>query len=168
MDALQLVPMTTDDVDQVYAIERECFMSPWPRGSFNYELSNPRAYNLCAKQGPTVLGYLMGWCIEPEFHLGNLAVAAAHRRQGVAARLLEQVLAELAARRYETVTLEVREHNRAAIRLYTGYGFVPVAIRKKYYTDTGENAIIMVHTITAPIVLAPSAGTLAAVAGGRP
>jgi ribosomal-protein-alanine N-acetyltransferase len=100
---------------------------------------------LCAKQGGTLIGYLIGWDIEPEFHLGNLAVEQLYRRQGVAAHLLEHLMQNLRSRNYEFITLEVREYNTAALKLYQKFGFTPVAIRKQYYTDTKENAIVMVH-----------------------
>jgi ribosomal-protein-alanine N-acetyltransferase len=141
--------MTRTDLEQVLAIEQASFTTPWLHESFEFELKHKPAYDLCARRDGAVLGYLMGWDLPPEFHLGNLAVRADRRRQGIAAGLLEHLLAEKEAAHYTLVTLEVREHNTAAIRLYARFGFRPVAIRKQYYHDTREDAIIMVRYFSA-------------------
>ena len=140
-----LTPFTTADLDPVMAIEKDCFSAPWPRESFTQDLTeNKTTLALCAKSGTRLVGYLMGWRLQPEFHLGNLAVHRDYRRHGIATLLLGSVLDTLAVDGCAMASLEVRETNDAARRLYTNLGFIPVAIWPKYYADSGEDAQVMV------------------------
>lgn len=151
---ITLEPMTAPDLALVTTIEEQSFSSPWPRESFVYELTNRTACNLCAKNGDQVVGYMVGWDVAPEFHLGNIAVHRDYRRQGIASLMLEHLMQSLHSRHYELITLEVRERNHPAIRLYTKFNFVPVAVRKNYYADTQENALVMIHYFPSPVAAA--------------
>lgn len=144
--SLSIRPATPADIDRISDLEQTCFSSAWSRESIRYEIcSNTLAYTLCAVGADDlVIGYLIGWKISPEFHLGNLAVHPVYRSKGIAQALCTHLLSHLKTEQFTTITLEVREHNSAAIGLYTKLGFTPIAMRKKYYADTGENALIMI------------------------
>lgn len=151
-------PLTRGDLDSVQAIEREAFSLPWSPDAFRYEVGNQRALALAARSGAAVAGYLIGWLVVDEFHLGNLAVGQDFRRRGVASALLAHVHQYLSGRQFRLITLEVRASNSPARRLYDQHGFVPVALRRNYYSDSGEDAVVMLKTL-ADRVPAPATGT---------
>jgi len=141
-------PMTLDDVDAVIEIERRSFPTPWSRAAFVSELlDNDRAHYMVARlkteAGPRVVGYIGMWIIAGEGHITNVAVHPDYRQRGIGRRLLEaaaDLCRSCAARR---MTLEVRVSNIVAQRLYEDIGFVSAGIRKGYYRDNNEDAIIM-------------------------
>jgi ribosomal-protein-alanine N-acetyltransferase len=100
-----------------------------------------------AEEEGRVVGYLVAWHVADELHIGNLAVAPAKQGRGIAASLLSGALASAAERGIEYAALEVRVSNERAIRLYERFGFSGIAIRKAYYEDNGENALIMLRVI---------------------
>lgn len=146
--------LTYADLPNVMAIERRSFPTPWSLGMFVLELSKPSSICLAAVREPRQVGYLICARYETVWHVMNVAVAPEWRRQGVAAVLL----GELYARIGDTdarLTLEVRCSNHTAIRLYERDGFRAAGVRKRYYQDNGEDALVMWRT---PATLA---GTLA-------
>ncbi len=144
-DGVLLRMMDCADLDQVVALERSCFGDPWPRESFQAELADaPRVrWPLVAFRGGSLAGYVIGWFIEDEAHLANLAVAPALRRRGLGRRLLAALLAEASRRGSRWILLEVRPSNLAALSLYGEFGFRPVGRRRAYYADTQEDALVM-------------------------
>jgi ribosomal-protein-alanine N-acetyltransferase len=146
-DALELRRLEATDLDQVLAIERG-FNAPWSRDMFVQELQQlGMADNRVASAGSTVLGYVLWWYVADEVHIVNLAVHVAHRRRGIARRLLHEVF-ELGRSRGMTIaTLEVRAQNSPAIGLYESLDFSKVAIRKSYYADNGEDALVMLKSL---------------------
>ncbi len=153
MPSWSLEPLTAADLDEVLAIERASFPSPWSRGAFLYELrQNPVARSWVARgsgSAPSILGYLCLWEVPPEIHITNLAVHPAWRRQGVARALLGAILEDARRRRLTVAHLEVRPTNAEARSLYEGLGFRVVGRRKGYYFDTGEDALLMQADLTA-------------------
>ncbi len=142
--AFTLAPMTLDDLDEVMAIERASFKTPWSRGAFRYELSQNRvAHCTVMRAGPRIVGYLCLWEIGHEIHITNLAVQPEFRRQGVARALLDAMLDGARRRGVELVFLEVRPTNTDAIGLYDSFGFQVIGRRKGYYFDNGEDALVM-------------------------
>ena len=135
--------MAESDLDQVEAIERGAFRVPWPRESFCYELRNPRARNLVARVGTAVVGYVCVWLVAGELKINNVAVRPDCRGQGVGAKLLEAVIEPARSRGFTEATLEVRPSNLEARALYERFGFREVGRRKRYYPDSGEDAILM-------------------------
>jgi ribosomal-protein-alanine N-acetyltransferase len=135
--------MLESDLDQVEAIEREAFSTPWPRDSFRYELRNPRAHNLVARVGTEVVGYVCVWLVAGELKINNVAVRCDRRGRGLGARLLEAVLDLARVRGCTEATLEVRPSNTEARALYERFGFREVGRRKRYYPDSGEDAVLM-------------------------
>jgi ribosomal-protein-alanine N-acetyltransferase len=143
---IAIVPMTVTSLPEVLAIERLVFGDPWSAASFRHEVEdNATAVTRVARLWPDgpVLGYFVAWFIEDEVHLGNLAVHPDHQGEGTGQRLLDHLLAEAADRHARMVTLEVRESNLGAQRLYLRNGFRPIAIRRRYYPDNHEDAIVM-------------------------
>ena len=141
---LTLDPMTLEDLDDVLAIERLSFLTPWSRGAFRYELCQNRVARCSvARWGGRLVGYLCLWEIGHEIHVTNLATHPDIRRRGVARALLGAVLDDARERRVTLVFLEVRPTNAEALGLYERFGFRVIGRRKGYYFDTGEDALVM-------------------------
>ncbi len=136
--------MELADIPAVHAIERQSFPVPWPAYAFRQELeANRLARYLLVRAGDRVVAYAGLWLMVGEAHVTTFAVLPDWRRQGVGRRLMLALLdlgRELGA---ETATLEVRLSNLAARRLYEQFGFRPVGIRPRYYSDNNEDALIM-------------------------
>ena len=154
MPSWSLEPLTPADLDEVLAIERISFPTPWSRGAFLYEMrQNPAARCWVARgapPAPSVLGYLCLWEISPEIHITNLAVHPEWRRQRIARALLTATLEDARRRGLTLALLEVRPNNAEAVGLYEGLGFQIVGRRKGYYFDTGEDALLMQANLNAP------------------
>lgn len=135
-------PMTVADLAAVHALECAAEASPWSVEHFAAELANPCArIDLCWREGQ-LAGFLCWWLIAGEAQIQNVATAPAFRRQGVAVRLLEHVLAQCRASGFDSAWLEVRVSNAPAIALYERFGFKVVGRRPGYYAD-GEEALVM-------------------------
>ena len=133
------------DVDQVYRLERDLFDDPWPRSSFLTDLNiNSTAHAFVLAQADVIIAYSICWYFVHELHIGNLAVARKHQRQGYGSLLLSNVLAEFPDSRF--IYLEVRISNISAIKLYYKFGFQQLYRRKSYYRN-GEDALILVKNI---------------------
>lgn len=137
-------PMRIDDVAAVHEIERLSFRTPWPAHAFDQELRGNRlARYLVARVGEHVVGFAGIWLMVDEAHVTTVGVHPDWRRQDIGRRLLLgiiQLAAGIGARR---MTLEVRPSNAAAQALYGAFGFVVAGRRPGYYTDDGEDALIM-------------------------
>lgn len=140
-----IVPMTEAMLPQVLLLEQQCFSVPWSAQSFLSELRNPACRWYAALEDGQVLGYAGMQTVLDEGSIGNIAVDATHRRRGIADALLQALLQDAEALSLAFLTLEVREHNAAAIRLYESRGFVPVGRRKAYYSHPTEDAILMTY-----------------------
>ena len=136
--------MRPSHIDQVVEIEKSSFPTPWSRQAFTYEvLNNSFARYIVALQGEKVLGYSGMWIILDEAHITNVAVHPAFRRQGIGRALMMEIMRSAFMAGVSRIMLEVRPSNNAARRLYTSLGFYEQGRRRRYYTDTGEDAIIM-------------------------
>ncbi len=145
IDTVLLIrPMGLDDLATVQEIERSSFSTPWPPQAYRQELETNRlAHYLVAELAGEVVGYGGVWIMVDEAHITTFAVRPGYRRRRIGERLLLALLdlsIELGARE---ATLEVRLSNMAARRLYEKYGFRPVGIRPRYYSDNQEDALIM-------------------------
>jgi [ribosomal protein S18]-alanine N-acetyltransferase len=132
-----------EDVPPVAAVEREVFTDPWPDSFFLGELSHPGVYAMIAERDGRLAGYLLAWLTGGTGHIGNLAVTKGERRRGVARRLLGDLLERAGSLGIRTLVLEVRVSNFAAQALYRAHGFRLAGLRRGYYRDTGEDALIM-------------------------
>jgi ribosomal-protein-alanine N-acetyltransferase len=135
--------MTTADIEKVIAIERVSFPFPWSTRFFLDELKVDCARSILAEVEGRIVGYVLFWFLPEEVDIHNIAVHPDFRRQGIGRLLLEQVVA--AARRHDRlrVTLDVRFSNAPAQNLYHSFGFVARGLRKGYYSDNGEDALVM-------------------------
>jgi ribosomal-protein-alanine N-acetyltransferase len=157
--------MTEMDLEAVLAIERASFPSPWPGEVFLGELHDERLARLSvarvaegAHRG-TVVGYACAWIIVDELHIINFAVHPECRRRHVGYQLLKGVLTQAHELGCRQAVLEVRASNRGAQRLYSQFGFAPVAVREHYYTEENEDAIVMFLTdIAARLPRTPAQG----------
>lgn len=132
-------------VDEVVALEAASFTNPWSKDALLWEMRNSdvtRVYVARDDDG-VMIAFCACWVIFDEVHVNTMAVAASRRRQGVASALLRFVLADARAAGARKATLEVRQSNVAAIRLYESLGFQVVAKRPRYYTKPEEDALIL-------------------------
>jgi ribosomal-protein-alanine N-acetyltransferase len=136
--------MRAQDVAAVHRIERASFPVPWPDYAFRQEIeSNRLAHYLVVRAGREIVAYGGMWLMVDEAHITTFAVLPEWRRRGVGGRLmldLMSVARQLGAR---VMTLEVRLSNKPARELYHRFGFKPVGVRPRYYSDNGEDALIM-------------------------
>ena len=137
--------LTYSDLPQVIAIERRAFPTPWSLAMFVLELSKPSGICLAAVQEDRLIGYLVCSRYDRVWHIMNIAIDPDRQRRGIATTLLH----ELFARVDDPVaqfTLEVRASNGPAIELYERFGFRSAGMRRRYYQDNGEDAVIMWRT----------------------
>jgi len=177
----EIRPMAEADIHQVVEVERESFPSSWPRTAYRRELANRLARYIVVfdrshqppaatpsrrrrlldlfrrndEPAPTtdyIVGYVGVWLLVDEAHIVAIAVREAYRRQGLGELLLAEALELALANRQEAVTLEVRRSNVGAQTLYEKYGFLKVGVRRRYYSDNHEDAVIMstppIHSAT--------------------
>lgn len=160
------MPMTIGDLEEVLEVERASFPSPWSRQAFVRELTdNLYAHYIVARVGGRVVGYAGMWLVMGEAHVTNIAVRPEARGRGYGERLLRRLMEMAHAGEANRMTLEVRKSNVVAQNLYAKLGFTPQGIRKRYYTDSNEDAIIMWNDDIAKTLGYKSAG---AGAEGRP
>ena len=137
--------MTLDDLDAVVAIEAATFPTPWSRDSFRQELErNVAARYLVAEMEGQVIGYAGAWIILDESHITNIAIEESRRGLGYGRALTTALMQYLSNLGAAYATLEVRRSNLRAQNLYKSLGFVELGVRKRYYEDNREDALIMV------------------------
>ena len=129
------------DLPQVMAIERRVFPTPWSLAMFVLELSKPSGICFAVTDNDRISGYLICSRYDQAWHLMNIAVDPGARRRGLASALLAAMIER--AGEDAAYTLEVRTSNAGAIALYERFGFRAAGTRRRYYTDTGEDAMIM-------------------------
>ncbi len=140
---ITICPMAEEDLDQVLAIERSSFPSPWLRQHFLDELNSPHAFPYSAfDPSGRLVGFICPMLLLDEGHVMDVAVDPSCRGKGIGRILVQRVLDDCRARGASFVSLEVRVSNEAAISLYRGMGFVETGRRKRYYKD-GEDALMM-------------------------
>lgn len=135
--------MTLDDVEQVYHLEKSIFSIPWSKTSFENSIKGKDTLFIVAEKQEEIVGYLGMYLFSEEADISNVVVSKEYRRQHIAKRMLEYIFVQAKSRGVKNVTLEVRETNVAAIRLYERMGFSEAGIRKNYYKEPTENALIM-------------------------
>jgi ribosomal-protein-alanine N-acetyltransferase len=142
-----LEPMREPDLDEVLAIERACFTTPWSRLNFLFDLHASDAHCLVARLDERIVGFVIGWFVLDELHIHNLAVHPEHRRRGLGGKLLRSLLGRARERGIRRAILELRVSNQLARKLYKKHGFKEVATRKDYYRQPIEDACLMVMAL---------------------
>jgi len=150
MPTWQLEVITPNDLDSILAIDRLAFKRPWNRTLFLEELSCDKAFSYAVKcnqtdQGFVIIAYVFWRMVVTELHIIRIAVAPDFRSKGVATWLLQQCF-QLAGQKkndFDSVYIEVRPSNKAAITLYHKLGFCAVGTRPDYYPESGEDALVM-------------------------
>jgi [ribosomal protein S18]-alanine N-acetyltransferase len=136
--------MTEEDIDQVMVIEHKSFTLPWSRDAFTNELANNQfAVYLVMEEDDAVIGYCGAWIVVDEAHVTNIAVLPEYRGKKLGEALMKKMMEAAKELGAVTMTLEARVTNIAAQSLYRKLGFQNGGIRKNYYTDNQEDAIVM-------------------------
>lgn len=139
--------MKENDIDGVFEVEKNCFEDYWSKDSFKKELSNNLAKYLVAKIDNKVVGYVGIWFVVDEGHITNVAVHEDYRGQKIGDQLIKELVQVCKNNKIISMTLEVRASNVVAQNLYKKYGFKMAGIRKEYYSNNKEDAIIMWNDI---------------------
>ncbi len=142
---VEIRPLTYPDLPGVMAVERRVYPTPWSLAMFVLELSKQSGVCLAAVCEQRLVGYLICSRYDTVWHVMNVAVDTSHQRKGLAASLLCELYARVDDRDAR-FTLEVRRSNVVAIRLYQREGFRAAGVRRRYYQDNGEDALVMWRT----------------------
>jgi ribosomal-protein-alanine N-acetyltransferase len=141
-------PLGEAHLADVLRIERQCFPAPWTEGMFRQEVEETwLSRSFVAVHDGHVAGYVIAWFLRGEVHVLNVAVDGKHQRQGIGRRLMSHVVGLGEQTEHQLVTLEVRASNDPAKLLYVTMGFAPVGVRRRYYRDNDEDAIVMVKRL---------------------
>ncbi len=140
---MKIIPMNEGHVAQVAVLEKLCFSDPWSENSVASELENPLSLWLIAEEDGAVCGYVGSQTVLDETDMMNIAVRPDCRRNGIAAALITELVSRLKAQGSRILRLEVRESNFSAIALYEALGFTQLGLRKNYYRNPKENALIL-------------------------
>ncbi len=136
--------MKMQDLDEVMKVEQQCFTIPWSRYSFTQELKDDQlSQYLIARHLGKIIGYVGIWVVLDEAHVTNVGVLPEYRGKGIGELLMRSIMAVAKTRGAKRMGLEVRKSNFVAQNLYSKLGFEPVRIRRRYYIDDGEDAVIM-------------------------
>jgi ribosomal-protein-alanine N-acetyltransferase len=136
------------DLDEIARLEAACFTFPWRREFFESELTMSGRFNLVARRGATLVGYLFAMWLFDEMHVNKIAVTEGERRQGIARDLMGECQRFAHAHAIRSISLEVRQSNAPAQDFYRSLDFVPVYVRPRYYPD-GEAAVVMARQVGA-------------------
>ena len=143
MDEISIRRMTLADADGAHAVETASFVRPWTRDDFVREMTvNVCARYLVAEDAGRIVGFAGAWIVLDEAHVTNIAVLPEYRGKGIGRKLTEALLQYASNLGVVYATLEVRRSNEVAKRMYQALGFEYVGVRKKYYEDNGEDALI--------------------------
>lgn len=145
MSNLSISLMEECDLEGVLEVSSLSLKESWSKGAYQKELSNPIAKYLVAKENNKVIGFAGVWTIIDEGHITNIAVHPNFREKGIGGKLLSSLIENCKDWGCNALTLEVRASNLPAQNLYKKYNFKEEGIRKKYYKDNNEDAIIMWH-----------------------
>ncbi len=143
MTAVEIRRLRLSDIPAIEQVERRAYQTPWSRTMFAGELAKPTSRCYGAFEADRLVGYLIVSRYVDAWHVMNLAVDEPFRGRGLGQRLLEQLIGDTRGDGTRGYTLEVRVTNHGAIRLYERLGFAPTGIRRGYYTDNREDALIM-------------------------
>ena len=146
MELFKVRPMEESDLEVVMYLENTCFIAPWGLKELTYEINDNPVSNLWVIESSSygVAGFVDYWITFDSATICQICVNPVFRRRGLAAQMMSEVIKDCKANKVRNITLEVREHNDSAIRLYEKCGFKKILVKEKYYTN-GDNAIYMVR-----------------------
>ena len=139
--------MREGDPERLAELDKRCFEIPWSKKAFEDELKNELASYFIAREGEEIIGYAGFWNVSGEGDITNVAVDANYRRQHIGTELLKALIKEAMSMGVELLTLEVRKSNIAAQGLYASFGFEEIGVRKGYYSNNREDALIMTKVL---------------------
>lgn len=155
MDHVAVRRMKLEDIEQIIEIEHQAFTLPWTKEAFYHEMvNNQLAFYIVLEIDQLIVGYAGMWAVIDEAHVTNIAIRDGYRNKGLGDRLLTEIKAVAKTLGMQRMALEVRVSNDVAQKLYMKHAFKSVGIRKRYYTDNHEDAMIMwaeLHEQQAPI-----------------
>lgn len=131
------------DAKELAELDEQCFSVPWSEAAFSNDAKNPIAEYVIARIDDKIVGYAGFWQVLDEGQITNIAVLKEFRRQRIAQKMLFELISRAKSKNLKVLSLEVRESNLAAINLYSGLNFKNVGIRKNYYKNPTENAVLM-------------------------
>ena len=140
---INIVKFSKEHVEKIHEIEQSAFSEPWSKASFISEIDNPLCTYLVALKDGQPVGYIGMWGVIDEGHITNIAIAGEHRQEGIATRLLNSLEGIAKQKNIQALTLEVRESNTVARNLYRKLGFVQEGVRKNYYKNPQEHALVL-------------------------
>lgn len=144
MENIRIVPMTAEHIPELVRLEKMCFSTPWDEKALSDELENHTAHFLTAVDDiGSVLGYIGSFIVCESCYISDVAVFPQNRRKGVGKALIEELCRLAGELGAESVSLEVRPSNSAAISLYSSMDFEEVGLRKNFYRDPEEDALIL-------------------------
>ncbi|MDO8886009.1 ribosomal protein S18-alanine N-acetyltransferase [Candidatus Oleimmundimicrobium sp.] len=142
---IKISPMHFSDIEEVVKIEKKVFSSPWPAEVFKEQLRQPDyASYFVAKVGGKIIGYAGAIFNKIEAHITNIAINESYRRKKIGSMLLLKLIRAAQDRGSKRLFLELRKSNLIALKFYEKFGFRVLGLRKNYYSDSGEDAVIMV------------------------
>lgn len=145
--ALLIDDMQKEDISGVCMLEEECFSQPWSYNAFLSEYENENAVTLVAIEDMEIIGFVNAHFLLDNMDINNIAVTYKKRQQNVASMLLDELIKRAKQKKIDTITLEVRQSNQAAINLYEKFGFKKVGHRKDFYQSPKEDAFIMTANV---------------------
>ena len=135
--------MNEFDIDNVLIVEQRSFTLPWSRAGFVGEMKNELSHYLVVVDRGTIIGYAGMWLIVDEAHVTNVAILPEYRGQKLGVKLMSALIEHAKERGALCMTFQVRASNEVALGLYAKFGFVSRGIRRNYYSDTQEDALVM-------------------------
>lgn len=144
---MEIRKMTAADINSVAELDKKCFAIPWSQNAFKDEMENDIAVYFVAYEGDFIAGYCGYWRVADEGDITNVAVLPDFRRKGIGSSLIEFMTEDARGRNLSCLTLEVRKSNIAAQNLYRKFGFEIIGLRKRYYSDNDEDALIMMKKL---------------------
>lgn len=144
MAELVIRKMEVEDIDEVTRVEEETFASPWPKDIFEHELThNAHAHYFVAVLDGEVIGFSGFWAVLDDAQITNIAISPKYRGYKIGEKLFDYTCQHALKLGVTRLSLEVRESNEVAQNMYRKFGLVPGGVRKQYYTDNQEDAIVM-------------------------
>ena len=146
MELFTVRPMEESDLEVVMYLENTCFIAPWGLKELNYEINDNPVSNLWVIESSMygVAGFVDYWITFDSATICQICVNPVFRKRGLGAQMMSEVIKDCKANKVRNITLEVREHNESAIRLYEKFNFKKILIKENYYTN-GDNAIYMIR-----------------------